>query len=124
MTIRILLATLLAVALSAIAQLVLKYGMSGEAVQNSLGSSSWTDVLRAVVLNWKIVLGMAIYAVSMGVWLLVLARVDVSQAYPFVGLGFVITAACGHFLLGESFGLQRIGGTILVGIGVYLIAKG
>lgn len=123
MTMRVLLFIFGAVSLSAVAQLVLKSGMSSNTVQNSLNSLPWLYTLYLLLSSWKIILGMVIYSASMGLWLIVLANVDVSQAYPFVGLGFLLTAAFGYLLLGESFGMQRVMGTILVSIGIYLIAK-
>jgi len=47
----------------------------------------------------------------------------VSRAYPFVGLGFLITMSFGYLFLGEPLGLQKILGTLLVTAGVYLVAN-
>ena len=55
--------------------------------------------------------------------ILVLAKVDVSLAYPFVGVGFIVTMVLGWLLLQEPVGLTRITGTLLVAIGAYLVAQ-
>jgi multidrug transporter EmrE-like cation transporter len=57
-------------------------------------------------------------------WLSAPGRVDLSQAYPFVGLGFVLTAVLGHMLYGETFGVLRILGTLMVVGGVVAVALG
>ena len=67
--------------------------------------------------------GLALYLFGAILWLLVLAQIDVTQAYPFVGLGFLITMALGMMLLGESVSSARIAGTVLVATGVLLVAR-
>jgi len=49
--------------------------------------------------------------------------VPVSFAYPFVGLGFVITALIAWAALGEAPGVPQIAGTLMVTLGVALIAR-
>jgi len=57
------------------------------------------------------------------VWLLVLARVPVSQAYPFVGLGFVLVMLLGWALQGDVISPARLLGTLLISVGVVLVAR-
>jgi multidrug transporter EmrE-like cation transporter len=56
------------------------------------------------------------------VWLLVLARVDVSKAYPCVALGFAATVLAGHLLLGEPVSLVRMAGVAVIMGGVLIVA--
>ena len=111
-----------AVALSAFAQISLKYGMSNPRVQGALGSASLSQIAWIVGTNGWVLSGIIMYVASMVVWLLVLAHVDVSQAYPFVGAGFLITLAFGYFFLGESVNPYRIAGTVLVAAGIILVS--
>ncbi len=93
----------ISVTISAIAQVTLKQGMSSPAVQQGL-TGGWLEIVNAVSSNWYVWLGLMFYALGAAVlWLGVLAKVDVSIAYPFVGLGFILTALFGVFLLGEAF---------------------
>jgi multidrug transporter EmrE-like cation transporter len=66
---------------------------------------------------------LALYLFGAMLWLLVLAKIDVTQAYPFVGLGFLITMALGMIWLGESVSSARFAGTVLVATGVILVAR-
>jgi multidrug transporter EmrE-like cation transporter len=115
--------TLLTVVLSACAQVVLKVAMSAPAVQQAMraGGMSAVTTVTAAPFVW---LGLCIYALSTVLWLAVLARVDVGQAYPFVGLGVVLTLLCGAVFLGEGVSLGRVAGTALVVAGVILVARG
>jgi multidrug transporter EmrE-like cation transporter len=111
-----------AVIFSAFGQVTLKHGMSSLLVQEVLSSSSWFKIILTVGTNLGVLSGLTMYASSMVLWLFVLSRLDLSQAYPFVGIGFLITTAFAHFFLGESLNAIRILGTIFVIGGVYLVA--
>jgi multidrug transporter EmrE-like cation transporter len=67
--------------------------------------------------------GLALYGVGNLLWLQVLARTSLSQAYPFVGMGFVITSLFGVLLFGETVTFMRGAGILLVTAGIYTIAR-
>lgn len=114
---------LLSVTLSASAQVVLKSGMSNPSVQRALAVPSLTNVFSAIASTPQVLGGMILYFAGAAVWVFVLARVDVSFAYPFVGLGVVLTMLGGWLALGEPLTVARALGTILVTTGVALIAR-
>ena len=121
MSYKLFLLILSSVGLSALAQILLKTGMSAGTVQLAMESGGMS-LVQAVVTSGHIVLGLALYGLGALIWLLVLARVDVSVAYPFVGLGFIVTLALAWLVLNEPIGMSRVLGTLLVGAGVYLVA--
>jgi drug/metabolite transporter (DMT)-like permease len=114
-----LLATILGtVCLSAVAQVALKIGT------RSLSSGGGLPgVILSVASSPFIWLGLGIYGASVLAWLWVLSKTDVSVAYPFVGISFVLTAVMGAVLLQENVSPLRIAGTALVIFGCILIAK-
>jgi drug/metabolite transporter (DMT)-like permease len=114
---------LASVSLSAVAQLVLKLGMSGGRVQRSLAGESLIGNLAVVATDGRVLLGLFLYGVGAILWLWVLARTDLSFAYPFVGLGFILTMLFGFFFLGEPMGLARVSGTLLIVAGVVLVSR-
>ena len=73
--------------------------------------------------NPFVVGGLALYALGAVVWLAVLAKVDVSAAYPFVGLGFILTMVMGYWFFGEPLSTNRVLGTLLIVSGVVLVAR-
>jgi len=113
---------LLSVSLSAIAQIALKHGMSAAPTREAI-SAGGVHMIVVTLTNMYVIIGLAMYGLGMVFWLSVLSRVDVSQAYPFVGLGFLLTMALGVLLLGETLSVQRIAGTVLVIVGVLLVAR-
>jgi multidrug transporter EmrE-like cation transporter len=109
--------------LSASAQLLLKLGMSAPAVQRALQdpASGPVQTAAAILFSPLILAGLAAFGASAGTWLLVLARVELSTAYPFVALGIVLTAVAGVFLLGESMGPGKLAGVSLIVLGVLVL---
>lgn len=69
-------------------------------------------------LSWTLFLALAIYGLATVLWLAVLARVPLSQAFPFYGLSFLLVPIFAWIFLGESipFRVWLGGGVIAVGI--------
>ena len=110
---------LLSVAMSACAQLMLKLGV-GAAAQARSGAAAQG---MAYLLSPWVVGGLALYGLGAVVWLFVLARVPLSAAYPFVGMGFLITMALGVLALGESISAMRLAGTLLIALGCVFVSR-
>lgn len=114
---------LVSVSMSAFAQLLLKRGMmqrsdpTGEGVRGILNSA------QEVFTNPNIISGFALYGVGAVLWLWVLAKMELSAAYPFVGLSFIVTMALSVWFLGETVGPLRLAGTCLIVVGCVLVAK-
>ena len=114
---------LLCVFLTASAQIALKMGVSGGAMQSLVASNNSPLFLVRALFAPMVLLGLVLYAVSTILWLLVLAKTDVSYAYPFVSLGFVLTSLYAYFALHEPMLPIRIGGIVLITAGVLLVAR-
>lgn len=113
---------LLSVFLSAGAQILMKLGMSSNDVQHAMAQSgSVLQMASAIGTQPFIVAGLTAFGLSAVSWVLV-SKVDVSQAYPAVALGIVITAAGGYFLLGEAINPTRAAGIVLIISGVVAVA--
>lgn len=113
---------LFSVTLSALAQVSFKLGVSGRAGPAAAGGQSLLASFLAMATP-GVIGGLVLYGFGTLLWLQVLARTSLSQAYPFVGLGFVLTSLFGVFLFGETVTLLRGGGILLVTIGIYAIAR-
>ncbi len=114
---------LVSVAMSALAQITLKYGMSSSRVANVLIQDDRAATLLTIATQPQIIGGLALYGAGAVLWLFVLAKIDVSVAYPFVGLGFILTMLLGVILLGEQVTMLRVVGTLMVFAGVILVAR-
>jgi multidrug transporter EmrE-like cation transporter len=103
---------LVSILLSVAAQFALKAGMKAHA-----DAAPWLALLQPMVL-----LGLGLYGAGAMVWLAVLAKWDVSKAYPLVGIGFALSVAAGH-LLGEHVHVTRWVGVAFICLGVYLVSR-
>ena len=113
---------LFGVLLNASAQLLLKAGTNAVG-RFEFAASNIVPVATRVAFEPHIIAGMLCYAVSLVVWIMGLSRIEVSVAYPFLSLGYVINALGAWYLFGESLGPERLAGIGLVMAGVYLIAR-
>lgn len=66
---------------------------------------------------------MLCYAISIVLWMLVLSRVEVSYAYPFLSVGYVVAAVAGYCFFNENISPIRIIGIVVICIGVILISR-
>ena len=107
---------------NALSQLFLKHGM------NVLGrfefsSDQILEMLPKVLLNPYVIAGGLTLIFSMGLHLLALSRVDISFAYPFLSVSYVIVLIAGYFLFGEEVNAYRIAGVALICLGTVFVAR-
>ena len=103
-------------------QVLLKKGMTVikkfELTMSGVASSA-VDIL----LNPYVILGLFVMVISMASHLVVLSRVEISYAYPFLGLSFVLITMWGYFILNEGVNLWRVLGVLLICAGVAVVAR-
>jgi multidrug transporter EmrE-like cation transporter len=122
MTLYVFLLAVGSISLNASAQIALRKTML--AVGGPPGSLEGVPAFAfAILTNSWFILGMACYAVSVGAWLIVLSKTEVSAAYPLLSIGYVITAIVGALFLGEHVTLARVAGIGLICGGLTLIAQ-
>lgn len=113
---------MLGVLLNAGAQLLLKEGMR----RVGYFEFAWANAIPVgvqVATNPFVLLGILAYVVSVGVWLLVLSRVEVSFAYPMLSVGYIVNAIAGYYLFQEHLSVSRITGILIIIAGVYLVTR-
>lgn len=112
---------LISVLLSAGSHVLLKHGMSSAAVQAMLTQGPSLSAALVVATTPAVVLGLGCFGLSAITWLLVLARIPLSQAYPFVALGTLITVAAAYLMLGETISPLRLAGVAAIAVGVVMV---
>ncbi len=96
-------------------QALMKAGLAG--VDGAAGALS---VLSAAAGRPVVWLGLAAYALSSALWLVVLSRVELSVAYPLGSLSYVIVVFA-SLAMGERVGALRWLGVLLIVGGVWAI---
>jgi drug/metabolite transporter (DMT)-like permease len=113
---------LVSVLFSVVGQLLLKVGM------NKLGSvtldlNQLFPILWRMLTNPAVFFGLALYFVGTIFWLAALSRVDLSYAYPFASLSYVVMLIASWMMFNETITLARIIGTVVICAGVFLIYR-
>jgi len=109
---------LVAIALSATGEMLLKHGMS----QIGVFSFELPMLVRiflhpAILLGFTLVFGGAIF------WLAVISRVDLSYAYPMLALSYVIVVFASWIIFSEELNPAKLLGVAVICSGVVILAR-
>ena len=81
------------------------------------------SIINLIFHSPLVLLGLCFYAIGALVWIAVLSRLDLSVAYPFLALNFVLVTLVARFFLGESVPPLRWLGILVIIGGILLVAK-
>lgn len=107
---------------NAAAQIMLKKGMLGVGEVPLEAASAISTTFR-ILLNPWVFLGLCTFVISMASHLIVLSRVDLSFAYPFLSLAYVVAAAYAYVVFHEDVNAMRIAGIGLICLGTIVISR-
>ena len=113
---------LISVLAGAIGQILLKKGM-GSMGPLTLSVNQLGNILWRMGTNPYVVAGLAIYLGGTVFWLTALSRVDLSYAYPFASLSYVVMLIASWALFKENITPLRLVGTLVACAGVFLISQ-
>ena len=108
------------VLLNALAQILLKSGMKNFSDIDLKNNIIQTTL--SISLNPYIITGFISYGISIILWLWVLSKVDVSLAYPFQALGYIIVTILAWLIFQENINLTRIIALMFITIGLIILA--
>lgn len=112
---------LFTVATNGFAQILLKKGMIAHG-PIALSAIDLARSVPAIALNPFVVAGLLTFVISMASHLVVLSKVELSFAYPFLSLAYVLVAVWSFFFFGENLGAYRVAGIALICVGTVLIS--
>jgi multidrug transporter EmrE-like cation transporter len=108
------------VLLNAFAQILLKAGM--KQFGNIDLKNNIMNTCISIAFNPYIISGFIAYGVSILLWLWVLSKVDVSLAYPFQALGYIVVTILAWIIFQENINYIRIIALIFITIGLIILA--
>jgi multidrug transporter EmrE-like cation transporter len=92
------------------------------AAQNATrGARTLAEWLRSLA-GGPLLLALVLIAAGTVLWLIVLYRMDLSRAYPFLGVGTVLVVVLSRVWLKERVSATRWVGVGLIAIGISLVA--
>ncbi len=110
------------VCLIVVGQTLLKVGMDRVGAIGVSRLRRPLPLLRRVGTQPAVLLGLGLYVVSAMGWIVVLSRVDLSVAYPFLGLSYAAVPVVAVVVLRERFSVTKWVAVALVFAGVVLVA--
>ena len=111
----------LSIAAGVLGQTTIKFGVSQPT--NAGASGGIVALVTTVLSSPLILLGIGFYGLGALAWIAVLARMDLSYAYPFLALNFVLIVVVSQVFLGETVPLARWIGVAILCIGIIVIAR-
>jgi drug/metabolite transporter (DMT)-like permease len=102
-------------------QTTIKLGIENSGASEGL-SIFPLSILAQAIRSPLVLLGLFLYGVGAIAWILVLSRVDLSFAYPFLALNFILITISSRVLLSESIPLLRWVGIAVICIGILVVA--
>ena len=115
---------LVSVTLAAVAQVTLKAGMNHVTDANGGQLALNGDSLKQIASQVWVWAGLIIFAFSAVLWLFALSRANLSFAYPFAALGYVIIVIASILFLNEHVQPVTWVGVVLIVAGILVVAQG
>ena len=115
---------LVSVTLAAVAQVTLKAGMNHVTDANGGQLALNGDSLKQIASQMWVWAGLVIFAFSAVLWLFALSRANLSFAYPFAALGYVIIVIASILFLDEHVQPVTWVGVVLIVAGILVVAQG
>ena len=111
----------ISVALSALAQIFLKQGLTSFQSRRVVGKGFMSSVL-GIARQICVWLWAFCFVVAMALWLVGLRKLDLSYAYPLVSVGYVIVSVLSAVFFRERVDRYRWLSVAIISLGVGLIA--
>ena len=100
---------LISVVLNAGAQILMQKGML---LTGEVSISLLLKTLPQLIRNFFLWLSVVCYGISLIVWMIILSRIEVSFAYSFLSLGFVLVTIFGYLFFNENVTLICVIGVV------------
>lgn len=111
---------LISVTFSAFGQTAFKLGVDKVSIPAGSGIA---DKLLGFGGSPFVLLGLVFYGVGTVFWLFALRQMDLSLAYPFVALSFIVVFLIGVLGLGEPVSATKIAGLAIITLGLVVMAR-
>lgn len=113
---------LLSLTVALLGQYFLKIGMNSIG-EISLASAFSVGGLIKIFSNISVIAGFICYVFSAITWLVVLSQADLSFAYPFVGITYIVVLFMSQYALGENITPIRWLGAFIIFLGIIIVSR-
>jgi drug/metabolite transporter (DMT)-like permease len=115
---------LLSISIAVAGQLMLKIGINRIGISDFGSLSAVGGFFSGAIKTPMVIAGLLLYVISASIWMIVLSTVDLSFAYPFIGLTYVLVLVLSKFILREDVNPVRWVGAFIITAGVVVLSRG
>lgn len=112
----------LSITAGVVGQTLLKLGVN-HASATAVADGGPAGLIGMIATEPLVLMGLACYVLAALTWIAALTRLDLSVAYPFLALNFVLVALSSWLILGETVPLLRWLGILVICVGILLVAR-
>jgi multidrug transporter EmrE-like cation transporter len=87
----------------------------------SLEGNLW-EIFFKIITNYWLLAGLILHLFALFLWVVALKKTELSYAYPFITLGFVIVTIFSYFIFKEEVSALRLTGLAITSLGILVIA--
>ena len=103
-------------------QIFFKSSVNRLDMPNLRNLGSYLKFLKEVIISPKIWIGFAFGIIGLTIWLIALAHADLSLAFPIDSMQYIVTLLAAHIFLNEKLDRFKVGGTLLIVCGIFLVS--
>jgi drug/metabolite transporter (DMT)-like permease len=122
LTLKIFLAVFLNDAIDALAQVLMKKGIVGEAVA-SWGFHDLFSFMLQNAVSPLVIAGIVLYALNFFLWIIILTKIDLSLAVPLGSTTYALIPFSAVVFLHERISMMGIAGILCVILGILVLSK-
>lgn len=111
------------IALTTYGQLILKWQVATHAPAPFVWAENWPPILLLLFRPWVISAFVAAFGASL-CWMLAISRLELSRAYPFMALNFLLVCILAVPLFGETFTITKTIGLTCIIFGLIVLSQG
>ena len=113
----------LTIAFTVYGQLVLKWQMAGVGALPSQAIDKVVFLLKLLLNPWVFSAFVGAFLASLA-WMAAMTKFEISHAYPFMSLNFVLVILAGSMLFHEAMTPYKLAGLVLIVIGIIVGSQG
>lgn len=114
---------LLTVTFAVASQIIIKWQMKYYSFENYSTILEKFYFASKLLINPYILLSIFLTLLSGLSWMIAMTKFDISYAYPYTSLGFVLILICSHYLFGEVLSVYKIIGVLCIVLGILILSR-
>ncbi|MFA6143147.1 MAG: EamA family transporter [Candidatus Omnitrophota bacterium] len=119
---KILLIILFAEVWGVVGQILYKKGVTRIGTPKLRDFNSCISFAKKVFTSPMIMTGLVSITTGLIIWIVALAQAELSLVFPITSMQYIVTMVAAHYLLNEKINKLKLIGTVLVMIGITLVA--